>query len=87
MACDLWIEALSITMTEFGAGNRFILSRRISMKEVKDSVVNEKSRTSRWRMPLRDRAGSIEYLRCSEYELAMIEGCDNDLFPQTKKSL
>jgi hypothetical protein len=72
------MEALSMTMTEFGAGNGLILSRRMSMKEVNVSVVNEQSTTSRCRMPSRDRAGSMEYLEDGEVALTMVDDSDSE---------
>jgi hypothetical protein len=49
-------------MTELGAGNGFILSRRLSTNLLKISELYERSMMSRCKMPLSERAGRIEYL-------------------------
>jgi hypothetical protein len=55
--------ALSITITEFGPGYGFMLSRSPSMKLLKLAALYEPARTSRCKTPLRERAGSTEYLQ------------------------
>ncbi len=53
---------LSITMTEFGAGNGCIFPRRSLMNIVKSSVLKEPSMIMHSIMPSRVIAGRIEYL-------------------------
>lgn len=61
------ILALSITRTEFHAGNWFILSRRQSTNLLKSCEVYDLSNTSRWRIPSSNNAESIEYLHCGQW--------------------
>ena len=58
----LWIQQLSITMTDWGPGKSFICTRRPSIKSVKSSAVNEPSTILSQITPLRLSAGSTEYL-------------------------
>ena len=63
MSGCLWMQQLSITITEFGAGNGCIWSRVHSMNLWNFSVSKEPSMMSQWRTPSsRDSAGSTEYL-------------------------
>jgi hypothetical protein len=51
-----------MTITEFGPGKWFILSRRPSMKAVKVSALKEPSRILTYNMPSSEIAGRTEYL-------------------------
>lgn len=62
-AADLWMDALSMTMTEFGQGYGFMLSRRPSMKLLKLAALYEPARTSKCKTPSKDKAGRTEYLK------------------------
>jgi hypothetical protein len=55
-----WIWQLSMTITEFGPGHRFILSRRPSMKWANNLALKDPSMMSTYRIPSRDRARRIE---------------------------
>jgi len=59
---DLWIDALSIIITELQPGKGFMLSRRPSMKSLKSSAVYDLLWTSRCKMLSRESAGKTEYL-------------------------
>jgi len=59
---DLWTLALSIIMTELGAGYGCISLRRPSRNPLKSGVVKEPSTTLQDRTPDMDIAGSNEYL-------------------------
>jgi hypothetical protein len=65
---DLWMLALSMTMTEFGLGNGFMTSRSPSIKLLNSRAVYGWSSTARCRIPSRERAGRIEYLGGCWYE-------------------
>jgi hypothetical protein len=53
---------LSMTMTEFRPGYGFILSSSPSIKLLKLAALYEPARTARCKTPLKERAGSTEYL-------------------------
>lgn len=59
---DLWMEQLSMTMTDFGAGNGCIFRRRSLMKAMNNSALKEPSMIVHSIMPSRVIAGKIEYL-------------------------
>lgn len=60
IAGSLCIAQLSMTITEFGAGKRFICGKRPSINFVKSSVLKEPSMISQWSIPSRDMAGRME---------------------------
>jgi len=62
MLLHLWIQKLSITMTEFSCRKGFIWSRKPSMNPANVTVLNEPSRISTYKMLSNKSAGSIEYL-------------------------
>ena len=59
----LWIQQLSMTITELGAGNNCIWSSVVLIKSMNRAVLNEPSTISQDNMPLREIAGRMEYLR------------------------
>ena len=58
----LWIDMLSTTRTEFWSSHSFMWGRSPSMKQQKSLPVITFSRTLRWRIPLREMEGRMEYL-------------------------
>ena len=68
MSGCLWIRQLSITITEFGAGNGCMLSRSPLINVVKDSMQKEPSTMLQCKNPSwSDRAGRTEKLYNSQY--------------------
>ena len=59
---DLWILALSMIMTELGAGYGCISLRSPLRNALKSGVVKEPSTILQDRTPVMDIAGNIEYL-------------------------
>jgi len=70
---DLWITQLSMTITEFGAGNWFILPTRLLMNSKKSSPLKEPSTILQSSMPSIEIAGRTEYLVT---RLASSRGCN-----------
>ena len=65
MSGCLWMQQLSMTMTELGTGNGCIWSRVRSMNFWNVAVSNAPSIMSQWRTPCsRDNAGRVKYLEC-----------------------
>ncbi len=62
ICCALWIAQLSMTMTDFAAGNGCMLPKRSSTNCVNSSVLNEPSTIIHSMMPSSVIAGRIEYL-------------------------
>ena len=59
---DLWIAQLSMTTTEFLAGQGCMPSRRVSMNAAKESALNEPSMITHSSIPSREIAVRTEYL-------------------------
>ena len=82
---DLWIDALSIIITELRPGKGFMLSRRPSMKSLKSSAVYDLLWTLRCKTPSSESAGKTEYLCWRLEVMNQLHNVLNDLLLTSDK--